>query len=149
MKNKLNSETTRRTFINWMLGIGATGWLGSVIFPLIKYIIPPKMPEAKVTSVKVGNVADFAKGSGTIFKYGTKPGILIRHDNGNFAAFTAICTHLDCTVQYKDDERVIWCACHNGRYDLHGKNISGPPPRPLEEYKLVIKSDEIYVTKES
>ncbi len=132
-----------------MLGIGAAGWLGSVIFPLIKYIIPPKMPEAKVTSVKVGDVADFAPGSGTLFKYGTKPGIIICHDNGGFSAFFATCTHLDCTVQFKEDERIIWCACHNGKYDLHGKNIAGPPPKPLEEFKLVVQGEEIYVTKES
>ena len=149
METKPNSDKTRRTFINWMLGIGATGWLGSVIFPLIKYIIPPKMPEAKVKSVKVGNVADFAPGTGTIFKFGTKPGILIRQDNGDLSAFSAVCTHLDCTVQYKEDERVIWCACHTAIYDLHGKNISGPPPRPLAHFKLSVNSEEIYVTKES
>jgi len=54
--------------------------------------------------------------------------------NGNFKAFSATCTHLDCTVQFKNDTQQIWCACHNGLYDLEGRNISGPPPRPLTKY---------------
>jgi Rieske Fe-S protein len=42
---------------------------------------------------------------------------------------------------------VIWCACHNGKYDLNGKNISGPPPRPLTEYNVIEKGKEVYISK--
>jgi Rieske Fe-S protein len=41
----------------------------------------------------------------------------------------------------------IWCACHNGYYDMNGRNIAGPPPRPLTEYKVVQKGDDIIVSK--
>jgi cytochrome b6-f complex iron-sulfur subunit len=41
----------------------------------------------------------------------------------------------------------IWCACHNGVYDLSGKNVSGPPPRPLEAYDVHVRGDEIYVSR--
>ena len=56
----------------------------------------------------------------------------MRTPDGQFRAFSAVCTHLDCTVQYKADTSQIWCACHNGLYDLSGNVVSGPPPRPLE-----------------
>ncbi|MBI2884427.1 MAG: Rieske 2Fe-2S domain-containing protein, partial [Candidatus Methylomirabilis oxyfera] len=62
-------------------------------------------------------------------------------------AFSAVCTHLQCTVQYREDRQDIWCACHNGVYDLNGKNISGPPPRPLEALKLNVRGDQIIVMK--
>ncbi len=42
---------------------------------------------------------------------------------------------------------MIWCACHNGRYDLTGKNVSGPPPRPLEEFHVNVRGDEIIVSR--
>jgi cytochrome b6-f complex iron-sulfur subunit len=43
----------------------------------------------------------------------------------------------------------VWCACHNGCYDLSGKNISGPPPRGLESYDVHVRGQEIYVTKKA
>jgi len=60
----------------------------------------------------------------------------------------ATCTHLDCLVQFKNDTQQIFCACHNGIYDLHGRNVSGPPPKPLKEYVVSVMSDEIRITSE-
>ena len=49
-------------------------------------------------------------------------------------ALDARCTHEGCTVQYVPGDSVIWCACHNGKFDLDGRVLSGPPPRPLAGY---------------
>ena len=59
----------------------------------------------------------------------------------------AVCTHLGCTVQYRGADRTIWCACHNGLYDLEGHNVSGPPPRPLEVYVVHVEGDDVVVEK--
>ena len=67
--------------------------------------------------------------------------------SGDFRAFSAVCTHLDCIVQYRKDLKQIWCACHNGHYDLRGVNIAGPPPRPLEEFNVNIVMDEIIISR--
>ncbi|MEX2116118.1 MAG: Rieske (2Fe-2S) protein, partial [Bacteroidota bacterium] len=91
--------------------------------------------------------ADLAKDTGQIVKFGTKPVILIRTASGELRAFDATCTHLDCTVQYRSDMGVIWCACHNGKYDLNGRNVAGPPPRPLEPYRVVVQNEEIIISK--
>ncbi len=56
-------------------------------------------------------------------------------------AFNAICTHTDCTVEFLPEKGVIFCACHGGTYDLNGRNISGPPPRPLEEYNVTLRGE--------
>lgn len=137
----------RRQFTNVLLGGGLIGWLGSVLYPIVSYLIPPKIAEANVNSVKAGPVEDFQKNSAQIIKFGRQPVILIRTEAGDFKALTATCTHLDCIVQYRTDLKQIWCACHNGLYDLKGRNISGPPPRPLEEYAVNIVSGEIVVSK--
>ena len=52
-----------------------------------------------------------------------------------------------CTVQYDQEASVIWCACHNGKFDLNGRVISGPPPRPLEPYQVNVRGDEVIVSK--
>jgi Rieske Fe-S protein len=97
--------------------------------------------------VVAAKVDELAPDSYKIFPFGGNPGILIRTEDGEYRALSATCTHLDCTVQYRDDENVIWCACHDGKYSLDGKNISGPPPRPLEPYAVHVQGDEIVVEK--
>lgn len=142
-------DSSRRRFVDWLLGVGFIGWIGSVFYPILQYIIPPRVPEARVSSVKIGPVADFPLNSGRIVKYGHLPVLVIRLQTGEFHAFSATCTHLSCTVQYRADWKIIWCACHNGRYDLNGKNIYGPPPRPLEMFATAVKDGELYVMKEA
>jgi len=137
----------RRKFINILLGGGLLGWLGSVIYPIISFLNPPKVAEANVASIKAGLEEEFPINSSKILKFGRKPVILIRTNTGNFLAFEATCTHLDCIVQYRTDTKQIWCACHNGVYDLRGRNISGPPPRPLDEFTVNIVSSEIIVSR--
>ena len=66
------------------------------------------------------------------FNFGGKPCLVIRTPDGQVRAFNAVCTHLECTVEYRAAEADIFCNCHNGVYDLNGRNVSGPPPRPLE-----------------
>ena len=138
---------SRRQFINVLLGGGLLGWLGSVLYPVVSYLKPPKVAEANVQTVRAGTAAEFPPNTGQIVKFGRKPVILIRTENGEFRAFSATCTHLDCIVQYRSDLGQIQCACHNGLYDLAGRNISGPPPRPLEEFAVNVVNDEIMVSR--
>jgi cytochrome b6-f complex iron-sulfur subunit len=137
----------RRKFLDLILGAGLLGWLGSVLYPILSYLKPPAIPKANVNSMKAGLVSEFPPNSGQIVKFGRKPLILIRTESGDFRAFSATCTHLDCIVQYRKDLKQIWCACHNGHYDLRGVNISGPPPRPLEEFNVNIVMDEIVISR--
>lgn len=140
-------HSSRRKALNWLLGGGVIAWLGSILYPVVRYLQPPDMPEAVVSSVKAGTVDELPADSGKIFKFGNQPGILIHTPDDQWRAFSAVCTHLDCIVQYREDLDQIWCACHNGHYDLEGRNISGPPPRPLEKYEVNIQGNDIYVSK--
>jgi cytochrome b6-f complex iron-sulfur subunit len=137
----------RRHFTNWLLAGGLLGWIGSALYPILSYLRPPKVAEANVNTVKAGLASEFKANSGKIVKFGRKPVILIKTESGDIRAFSATCTHLGCIVQYRPDLKQIWCACHNGLYDTRGRNISGPPPRPLEEYAVNIVKDEIMISK--
>jgi len=142
-------DEEKRDFLKWILSGGLIAFVGSVLYPVLAYLKPPAQGEVEVSSVKVGKLGDIPKDSGQIVKFGSKPVILLRTAAGELRAFSATCTHLDCTVQYRKDLGVIWCACHNGKYDLNGHNISGPPPRPLSAYRVVVQGDEVFVSKES
>jgi Rieske Fe-S protein len=143
------SNVPRRNFLKYVLSGGLIALAGSVLYPLFAYLKPPKQGEVEVTSVSAGKISELEKDSGKIVKFGSKPVILVRTAADELRAFSATCTHLDCTVQYKKELGLIWCACHNGKYDLNGRNVSGPPPRPLDEYRVVLKGDEILVSKKS
>jgi len=140
-------EKSKRDFLKYILGGSFIAWLAAVLYPVLAYLKPPKQGEVEVTSVKAGKVTEYAKDSGTIIRFGNRPVILIRTSSGEFRAFSATCTHLDCTVQYRKDMGLIWCACHNGKYDLTGRNISGPPPRPLDPYRVVIQGEDVFISK--
>jgi Rieske Fe-S protein len=138
---------SRRSFFDWVLGTGVVVLAGAAIYPLVRFIIPPKVPEAKASQVVAAKVGELAKNTGKIFRFGKDPALLVMTSSGDYRAFTAICTHLDCTVQYRGDLERIWCACHNGHYDLNGNNIQGPPPTPLTTYAVTVRGDDIIVSK--
>jgi cytochrome b6-f complex iron-sulfur subunit len=142
-------QETRRGFLKYLLGGGLVAWLAAVLYPIMAYLKPPQQAEVEVTSVKAGKVSAIEKDSGVIVRFGNKPVILVRNAAGDFRAFSATCTHLDCTVQFRKDMGLIWCACHNGRYDLNGRNVAGPPPRPLDEYRVVIQGEDISISKKA
>jgi len=141
-------EGTRRKFLNWFLGSTAGAFLLSVLYPLSRYLIPPKVQESTARTVTLAiKPQDVKPNSGQIFRFGSQPAILIDTPGGELKAFSAACTHLACIVQYRPDIHEIWCACHNGHFDLNGKNIAGPPPKPLEEYSVNVRGDQIVVSK--
>jgi len=123
--------------------------IGTLLFPIIKYVMPPGEADEAAGSIAVAKVADFANNSGKVVRFGNHPAMVVRLPSGEFRAFSAVCTHLDCIVQYRADRESIWCACHNGTYDLSGRNVAGPPPRPLDQYDVVIRGEDIVLSRRS
>jgi Rieske Fe-S protein len=148
-QDKAAGHTGKRDFLKYVLGGGLLAWAVSVLYPLLAYLKPPHQGEVEVSSVKVGKLSSIEKNSGTIVRFGNKPVILVRTAGGELRAFAGTCTHLDCTVQYRQDLGSIWCACHNGKYDLNGRNIAGPPPRPLDEFRVVVQGEEVFVSRKA
>ena len=140
----------RRKFLNWFLGTTAGAFLVSVLYPVSRYLVPPKVEESTARMVALSlKPGDLKANSAQIFRFGTQPALMIQTPAGELRAFSAVCTHLSCIVQYRPDLSHIWCACHNGHYDLNGKNIMGPPPKPLEEYVVNVRGDQIVVSKKA
>jgi Rieske Fe-S protein len=136
---------TRRNFLNYLLGVSAVGWVGSILYPVFEYFKIPPQKDDQPESVVAASFKDLKPNQGVIFKFGSSPGLLIMGQDGQLRAFSAVCTHLECTVKYRPDLQKIHCACHNGMYDLNGSNISGPPPRPLPQYRVVQRGDDVVV----
>ena len=147
MNGRAATSIPRRGFVEGLLGAGFLATAAAFIYPVLRYFVPPKAVDPGGGSVVAGKVGELKPNSGRIFRFGSRPGLLILTAEGQYKAMSAVCTHLSCTVQYRPDLKEVWCACHNGKYGLDGRNISGPPPRPLEAYDVEVRGEEIYVSR--
>jgi cytochrome b6-f complex iron-sulfur subunit len=132
----------RRRFLNWLLGTSAGTLVASVLYPVVRYVSPPEVPEASTNQVDAGPVNDpeLIDAGFKIVRFGVEPVIVLRLSETDIRAFSATCTHLSCIVGFRRDKNRIWCNCHNGQYDLQGRNVAGPPPRPLTPFKVDLVS---------
>lgn len=141
------SEPGRRRVIEILLGGGLLASLASFLYPVLRYLVPPAVADLGGDEIVAAKLTELKANSAKIFRFGSRPGLLIMNSDGTYRALSATCTHLACTVQYRSDLRQIWCACHNGIYDLNGRNVSGPPPRPLDVFDVHVRGDEIVVSR--
>ena len=96
---------------------------------------------------RIASLADLPLGSAMMFSYphDDDPCLLIRTREGRLLAYDQRCTHLACAVVPKLDEGILHCPCHEGVFELAtGRNIAGPPPRPLPVIELELVGDEIF-----
>jgi len=142
-------DPTRRSFLDMALCGGLAGLAGAVMYPVFRYLVPPARGEPGARSVTLDpENPEQVDPETRVFAFGNQPGILIRGPGGNWKAFSATCTHLSCTVRFKADTNQIWCPCHNGFFDLNGRNLPGsPPPSPLEEYRVSVRDDGTVVVR--
>jgi cytochrome b6-f complex iron-sulfur subunit len=133
----------RRRFINWFLGTSFGALTSAVVYPIARFVSPPRIPEPGTAQIEAGRADDpaFREKGFKIVRFGADPVIVVRAAENDFRAFSATCTHLDCIVGYQKERNRMWCNCHGGAYDLTGRNIAGPPPRPLTAFKVNLLSN--------
>jgi len=137
---------SRRMALRFLIGT-MIGSMASLLYPVLRYLVPPAEAGMSANEAFAARIDELKPNSGKTFRFGSRPALLVRLASGEYRSTSAVCTHLGCTVQYKPETSQIWCACHNGCYDLNGKNISGPPPRALDAYEVNVRGQEIYVIR--
>jgi Rieske Fe-S protein len=150
------STPGRRKWLIGLLGASVATTFGAVFYPILRFLWPRPVTSSgaleTVAPFRVDELRPDANGEWPPpFEFGGKPCLVIRTPKGEVRALNAICTHTDCTVKFRPDKGDIYCSCHAGVYDTFGRNVSGPPPRPLETYKVILRGDpgkeEIIVTR--
>lgn len=140
---------SRRRLITSLLGFSIVATVGGVLTPIIGYLWPPSRALGGAGErVEIGKSPDFPTGQGKVVPVNDKPVIVVNTEQEGAKAFSAICTHLGCIVEWDDSRQIILCPCHDGRFSpLNGSVISGPPPSPLPELPLTVEGDTIYVSE--
>ncbi|MCS7281299.1 MAG: ubiquinol-cytochrome c reductase iron-sulfur subunit [Desulfobacterota bacterium] len=141
------SIITRRTFLNTLF----SGWfvafcLGS-LYPLLKFIYPSLGREPDFVVLNAKDFLNIPNNSTKPFPWGAKLGLIFKKSDGTLYALKGVCTHMDCNITYKPELKKFYCACHKGWFDEDGKNIEGPPPKPLEFFDITIEDEKLIVAK--
>ena len=142
------SKTTRRHFVDLVLSVSALGWIASIAYPVIRYLKP--LPQTGPTGPTRLTREEAAKLEEKKFVIVPVSGqrVIIFQSGDQLYAFSAKCTHEGCTVTFQPEQKVVWCPCHDGRFDLNGRVLSGPPPQPLVKYIAKRHPDGVIVVSE-
>ncbi|MGE5250126.1 MAG: ubiquinol-cytochrome c reductase iron-sulfur subunit [Bacteroidota bacterium] len=149
--NPNKNELSRRDFIKVI-----TAWTGALMaammgIPSLGYLIGPAlMTRRDEAVVDLGPIEKYPIGIPTRFdmtrtqlngwertavNYGM---FVVRTSEQDARVFSDICTHLGCRVNWHPDIGHYVSPCHDGHFDMMGNVVSGPPPRPLDEYRTAI-----------
>ncbi|MFQ5892022.1 MAG: ubiquinol-cytochrome c reductase iron-sulfur subunit [Candidatus Methanofastidiosia archaeon] len=138
-------KISRRSFLDLMLGAVFT--ITAFIFglPILKYLFPPKRMGEQFGFLEVATIDEIPVGGEKDIVYNGKSAAVTHPREDLFLAMYRICTHLGCIVPWDSEREIFQCPCHDGRFDIYGKNIYGPPPRPFWKLEIEIVGEKILV----
>lgn len=136
-------EVTRREFVRYLTLGSAGAALGSLA---LAAMTQARVPAERIPTAIVA-VDDVPVAGSYLFRYPTDddPAIIIRPTEDELLAYSQRCTHLACVVYYEHDESKLRCPCHHGVFDAaDGRNVAGPPPRPLNRIDIEVRDGVIW-----
>jgi len=140
----------RRNFVDLFLGGSLLATIAAFLYPVVRYVLPSRSAGGSVqNSVTAAKAGELPPNTAKVFKFGSAPAVLVNTAEGKLVALSGTCTHLTCTVRFDAETETLFCPCHNGRFDLGGNVLSGPPPRPLETYAVEVSGADIIVSRKS
>jgi cytochrome b6-f complex iron-sulfur subunit len=145
--DRQDQPVSRRGFLKYgLLGFSGLATAAGVLTPIVAYLWPPPSAGgATGARVAVASTVDLPLGQGGVFSVANKPVIVIHTEGGDYVGLSATCTHLGCILFWNVERQVIACPCHEAYFNTAGAVISGPPPAPLEVYRVQVEDDQIYV----
>jgi cytochrome b6-f complex iron-sulfur subunit len=146
MSFKTNASTMelkqgRRRFLLRLSWAGLSLFLATFLAAVLKFFWP-RVSSRPARSVQVGFPDDYRPGQ-VVYHRGQK--LFIVRDEKGFLSLSARCTHLGCMVVWNRDHSMFLCPCHGGKYDAEGRNVEGPPPRPLNLLALRLDDNGLLV----
>ena len=134
---------SRREFLGVVWGVSLAGLLGQAGAALLNFFKPRVEPGAFGSKVAAGQVNEFQPGTVSHVPRGRF--FISRLEDGGLLALWHRCTHLGCTVPWRQDEGQFHCPCHSSLYNTRGEVIGGPAPRPLDLFPIEIVEGQVVV----
>jgi cytochrome b6-f complex iron-sulfur subunit len=133
----------RRKFLNLLLTLLGLTTAGSIVYPLGRFLAPPgEKGKSKQISLKRSEIP---AGEAKDIPFAGMPAMVINRPGRGFVAFSRVCSHLGCLVDYDKVRNRIFCPCHAAVFDLEGNVVTGPPPKPLQKLPLKVEGESIVI----
>jgi cytochrome b6-f complex iron-sulfur subunit len=124
------------------LSLWALGGAGA----LAAFLKAPERNEASAERmVSVGRLDELRVGEARLIQHGVTPFYVLRLDATRVVALSAVCTHMRCILNFDRERKGLRCPCHEGRFDLNGNVVSGPPQHSLPSYDVQTRAGEVFV----
>jgi Rieske Fe-S protein len=145
---ELGEGVSRRSLLG-LLAAAALGlpWIGGSLLALANYAnVPTRSFTGAVIpeSVPAGLLADIKEGEPKQIMFGEDVVFVIKKGS-TAVAFSGVCPHAGCLVEWFPADKVFKCPCHGGHFELDGKCVAGPPPRGLFEHSVKISMGRVIV----
>ncbi len=158
-RRERGTGTTRRQFFQQVLA-----WIGGLISlgigaPLLGFGVLPALKEEESGWARLGPVELFPTGEPTLVpmtSVSPKPWpeepvkhavYVLKKGETEFVVYDIRCTHGGCPVRWVKPVQKFFSPCHGGVFDVDGRVLAGPPPRPLDRYEVKIEDGVLYVGK--
>ncbi len=152
-----SQEITRRSFLEYVVGLIGAVIAAALAVPLVGYLISPafrrsqrnewSQAAARSDLTRGGNplqvLLSIQETDSWVKKQVTQRIFLV--EDGTIIALSSVCTHLGCGVAWNPQTKHFECPCHGGKYDRQGRVIAGPPPRPLPRYEVKVEGGKVFV----
>jgi menaquinol-cytochrome c reductase iron-sulfur subunit len=148
---------SRRGFFAKMIALAA-GVIGlGLAVPLTSYVLSPALKRRVGSWVQVGSTEGLRPGEPQELEYAatvqdgwrtvaSKKAIwAVKQAEGAVVAFSPICPHLGCGFRWDAGDHQFKCPCHGSVYDVTGKVLAGPAPRPLDVLPSKVEEGQLYV----
>lgn len=136
---------SRRDFVGLIIKGGLLATLSGMILPALAYLWPVTRRGPVSGLAEIADLDEIPIGGAKKFTLNGSVILLVRTAQEEVKAFSAICTHLGCLVDWDEAKRQIICPCHAGLFDITGKVVAGPPPRPLPTHEVSISNGKVLV----
>ncbi|NJD01920.1 MAG: ubiquinol-cytochrome c reductase iron-sulfur subunit [Ruminiclostridium sp.] len=154
---KTETNISRRKFLSYSIGGIAAAVVGSLLYPLAGFTASPALSAGKEEWIAIGNIKDFVLNEPMKVEYSYKKQDgwmtveqkrncwVVAKDGESFDIFDPRCTHLGCAYHWEKDKNQFYCPCHGGKFDISGKVLGGPPPRPLDRVDFKIDGEKLLI----
>lgn len=130
----------RRQFISFAAaGVATVLAMGGTLVASVVHFLFPTVYYEPPRRFKIGFARDYPFGAPTFLPQ--EKVYIFRNEKSGFAAASAVCTHLGCTIKWFESDHEFHCPCHGSIFAADGKVLHGPAPRPLEWFEITLAKD--------
>jgi len=151
------AHSRRRLLVNGLKTLIALFTVGLGI-PLAGFFFSPARKRENLDNwISLVKIADLqtTRPTKVTYEYSRKDGwtsvatrkmaFVVQNQDDTYTVLSNRCPHLGCGVDWDATANRFRCPCHGGIFDLQGRVLEGPPPRPLAQLAAKIEAGTIFI----